>query len=172
MDIRVGLIGSCTNSSYEDMGRVASIAKEAMQHGIKVGTKFCFDMRFTVQPSYLILPFIHMRVRTMWDVVRGNYNATEIILCYNCIQDSFRLICLYVKVIQCRGLFVSRLIPWSHKTNTHIYLCFGVCLKLERASKYSNLLELYLSNMDIPRVNGQCQSLIWMEFDVDSWLLY
>lgn len=27
MDIRVGLIGSCTNSSYEDMGRVASIGK-------------------------------------------------------------------------------------------------------------------------------------------------
>jgi len=35
LDIRVGLIGSCTNSSYEDMGRCASIAKEAMQHGIK-----------------------------------------------------------------------------------------------------------------------------------------
>lgn len=35
MDIRVGLIGSCTNSSYEDMGRCASIAKNAMKHGIK-----------------------------------------------------------------------------------------------------------------------------------------
>lgn len=35
MDIRVGLIGSCTNSSYEDMGRCASIAKNAMSHGIK-----------------------------------------------------------------------------------------------------------------------------------------
>ncbi|XP_030751649.1 probable aconitate hydratase, mitochondrial [Sitophilus oryzae] len=35
LDIKVGLIGSCTNSSYEDMGRCASIAKEAMQHGIK-----------------------------------------------------------------------------------------------------------------------------------------
>lgn len=28
VDIRVGLIGSCTNSSYEDMGRCASIVKE------------------------------------------------------------------------------------------------------------------------------------------------
>lgn len=36
LDIRVGLIGSCTNSSYEDMGRVASIAKEAMSYGLKV----------------------------------------------------------------------------------------------------------------------------------------
>ncbi|XP_063706966.1 probable aconitate hydratase, mitochondrial [Culicoides brevitarsis] len=35
MDIKVGLIGSCTNSSYEDMGRCASIAKNAMKHGIK-----------------------------------------------------------------------------------------------------------------------------------------
>ncbi|KAL1494111.1 hypothetical protein ABEB36_009761 [Hypothenemus hampei] len=35
LDIRVGLIGSCTNSSYEDMGRCASIAKEAMKHGVK-----------------------------------------------------------------------------------------------------------------------------------------
>jgi len=35
LDIRVGLIGSCTNSSYEDMGRCASIAKDAMSHGLK-----------------------------------------------------------------------------------------------------------------------------------------
>ncbi|XP_058450617.1 probable aconitate hydratase, mitochondrial [Malaya genurostris] len=35
VDIRVGLIGSCTNSSYEDMGRCASIAKNAMKHGLK-----------------------------------------------------------------------------------------------------------------------------------------
>lgn len=35
LDIRVGLIGSCTNSSYEDMGRCASIAKNAMKHGLK-----------------------------------------------------------------------------------------------------------------------------------------
>lgn len=35
LDIRVGLIGSCTNSSYEDMGRCASIARNAMKHGLK-----------------------------------------------------------------------------------------------------------------------------------------
>lgn len=35
MDIKVGLIGSCTNSSYEDMGRCASIAANAMKHGLK-----------------------------------------------------------------------------------------------------------------------------------------
>ncbi|MBW0497525.1 hypothetical protein O181_037240, partial [Austropuccinia psidii MF-1] len=34
------LIGSCTNSSYEDMSRVSSIAKQALQNGLKVRTKF------------------------------------------------------------------------------------------------------------------------------------
>jgi homoaconitase/3-isopropylmalate dehydratase large subunit len=31
----VGLIGSCTNSSYEDMTRAASVAKQAMDNGLK-----------------------------------------------------------------------------------------------------------------------------------------
>lgn len=35
MDIRVGLIGSCTNSSYEDMTRAASIAQQALKRGLK-----------------------------------------------------------------------------------------------------------------------------------------
>ncbi|KAG0267744.1 Aconitate hydratase mitochondrial [Actinomortierella ambigua] len=34
-ELKVGLIGSCTNSSYEDMSRSASIAKEALDHGLK-----------------------------------------------------------------------------------------------------------------------------------------
>lgn len=34
-EVKVGLIGSCTNSSYEDMGRAASLAKQAMAHGLK-----------------------------------------------------------------------------------------------------------------------------------------
>ncbi|KAL8564976.1 aconitate hydratase [Nucella lapillus] len=40
MDIRVGLIGSCTNSSYEDMGRSASIAKQALERGLKAKSAF------------------------------------------------------------------------------------------------------------------------------------
>ena len=35
LEVKVGLIGSCTNSSYEDMTRAASIAKQALDHGIK-----------------------------------------------------------------------------------------------------------------------------------------
>lgn len=39
-EIKVGLIGSCTNSSYEDMGRCASIAKKALKHGLKSKSTF------------------------------------------------------------------------------------------------------------------------------------
>ncbi|MCL4137538.1 UNVERIFIED_CONTAM: hypothetical protein GTU68_042326 [Idotea baltica] len=40
LNVSAGLIGSCTNSSYEDMGRCASIAKEALSHGIKAKAPF------------------------------------------------------------------------------------------------------------------------------------
>lgn len=39
-EIKVGLIGSCTNSSYEDMGRCANIAKQALKHGLKAKAAF------------------------------------------------------------------------------------------------------------------------------------
>ena len=39
-DLKVGLIGSCTNSSYEDMSRAASIARDALDHGIKSKSLF------------------------------------------------------------------------------------------------------------------------------------
>jgi len=40
MEVSAGLIGSCTNSSYEDMSRSASIVKQADAHGLKAKTKF------------------------------------------------------------------------------------------------------------------------------------
>ena len=39
-ELKVALIGSCTNSSYEDMTRSASIAKEARDHGLEVKSQF------------------------------------------------------------------------------------------------------------------------------------
>jgi aconitate hydratase len=39
-ELRVGLIGSCTNSSYEDMSRVAEIAEYAASHGLKAKSEF------------------------------------------------------------------------------------------------------------------------------------
>jgi len=39
-DIRVALIGSCTNSSYEDIDRSASIARQAIDKGLKTKSQF------------------------------------------------------------------------------------------------------------------------------------
>ena len=40
VELSVGLIGSCTNSSYEDMSRAASIAQQAVDNGITAKAKF------------------------------------------------------------------------------------------------------------------------------------
>lgn len=39
-ELKVALIGSCTNSSYEDMERSASVAKQALAKGLKVKSEF------------------------------------------------------------------------------------------------------------------------------------
>ncbi|KAG8743946.1 aconitate hydratase [Ceratobasidium sp. 414] len=39
-ELSAGLIGSCTNSSYEDMSRVSSIAQQAKQVGLKAAVPF------------------------------------------------------------------------------------------------------------------------------------
>jgi aconitate hydratase len=39
-ELSVGLIGSCTNSSYEDIDRAASIAKQALAKGLKAKSEF------------------------------------------------------------------------------------------------------------------------------------
>lgn len=39
-ELSVGLIGSCTNSSYEDIDRAASIARQAMAKGLKAKSEF------------------------------------------------------------------------------------------------------------------------------------
>lgn len=40
-EVKAALIGSCTNSSYEDMSRAANIARDALNHGLKA--KVCFS---------------------------------------------------------------------------------------------------------------------------------
>lgn len=40
LEIRAALVGSCTNSSYEDIGRAAHVARQALAHGIRARTKF------------------------------------------------------------------------------------------------------------------------------------
>jgi aconitate hydratase len=39
-ELKVGLIGSCTNSSYEDMSRASAIARDALNHGLKTKSEF------------------------------------------------------------------------------------------------------------------------------------
>jgi hypothetical protein len=39
-ELKAGLIGSCTNSSYEDMARAQSVAKQALSAGIKTKVPF------------------------------------------------------------------------------------------------------------------------------------
>jgi aconitate hydratase len=53
-ELEVGLIGSCTNSSYEDITRAASVAKQATDSGIKTKSEFTItpgseQVRFTVE---------------------------------------------------------------------------------------------------------------------------
>jgi aconitate hydratase len=61
----VGLIGSCTNSSYEDLDRAASLAKQAVAKGLKVGSEFTItpgseQIRFTVQRDGILESFEKM----------------------------------------------------------------------------------------------------------------
>ena len=38
--LSAALVGSCTNSSYEDIGRAAHVARQAAKHGLKAATSF------------------------------------------------------------------------------------------------------------------------------------
>ncbi|MBK8623305.1 MAG: aconitate hydratase [Saprospiraceae bacterium] len=54
VEVKVGLIGSCTNSSYEDISRAASLAKQAIDKNIKVVSEFTItpgseQVRYTIE---------------------------------------------------------------------------------------------------------------------------
>ena len=60
--IEVGLIGSCTNSSYEDISRSASIAKQALDKGLGIKAAFTItpgseQVRHTIERDGLINTF-------------------------------------------------------------------------------------------------------------------
>ena len=63
--VEVGLIGSCTNSSYEDISRSSSIAKQAIDKKIKAKSKFTItpgseQVRHTIEKDGLISIFNKM----------------------------------------------------------------------------------------------------------------
>ncbi len=58
----VGLIGSCTNSSYEDMTRAASVARQAVEKNLKVKSEFTITpgselVRYTIERDGLMETF-------------------------------------------------------------------------------------------------------------------
>ena len=60
--MEVGLIGSCTNSSYEDMTRAASIVKKAKADGLKVQAQFIINpgselVRYTAERDGVLEEF-------------------------------------------------------------------------------------------------------------------
>ena len=64
-EIEVGLIGSCTNSSYEDITRAASIAQQAVDKKLKAKSEYTVtpgseQIRFTVQRDGLLEAFGEM----------------------------------------------------------------------------------------------------------------
>ncbi len=65
LKISVGLIGSCTNSSYEDISRAASIASQAVEKGLKTNAEFTItpgseQVRYTIERDGFIGTFEKM----------------------------------------------------------------------------------------------------------------
>ncbi len=57
--IEVGLIGSCTNSSYEDISRAASVAEDAVRKGLKAKAEFSItpgseQVRYTIDRDGMV----------------------------------------------------------------------------------------------------------------------
>lgn len=60
--LEVGLIGSCTNSSYEDLTRAVSIVKQARKDGLKVNAQFIINpgseqVRYTAERDGILAEF-------------------------------------------------------------------------------------------------------------------
>jgi aconitate hydratase len=62
LKVEVGLIGSCTNSSYEDISRAASLAKQVADKGLKTKAEFTItpgseQVRYTIERDGFIAAF-------------------------------------------------------------------------------------------------------------------
>ena len=75
--LSVGLIGSCTNSSYEDMSRAASIARQAISKKLKSKAEFTItpgseQVRFTAERDGLLGDFEKIGAAFRPDYVVGS----------------------------------------------------------------------------------------------------
>ena len=83
-EIKVGLIGSCTNSSYEDISRSVSIARQAVEKGLKTKADFTItpgseQVRYTIERDGFIDTFeaLHRSVvQIRCGKGRKKYNCT------------------------------------------------------------------------------------------------
>ncbi len=62
MNVEVSLLGSCTNSSYEDISRSVSVVKQAAKKGLKLKTEFTINpgselVRYTVEKDGYLKEF-------------------------------------------------------------------------------------------------------------------
>ena len=65
LELEVGLIGSCTNSSYEDLARAASIARQAKEKALIAQSEFTItpgseQVRYTVERDSILADFESM----------------------------------------------------------------------------------------------------------------
>lgn len=65
LEVSVGLIGSCTNSSYEDISRAASIAQQAVDNDLQTNAEFTItpgseQVRYTIERDGFIAVFEKM----------------------------------------------------------------------------------------------------------------
>ena len=68
LDVEWGLIGSCTNSSYEDLSRAASVAKQAVDKGLKTKAEFGINpgseqVRYTAERDGLLSIFEQLNAK-------------------------------------------------------------------------------------------------------------
>lgn len=62
LKVEVGLIGSCTNSSYEDISKAASVAEDAVEKGLKAKAEFSItpgseQVRYTIDRDGMVDTF-------------------------------------------------------------------------------------------------------------------
>ena len=62
LKVEVGLIGSCTNSSYEDISKASSVAEDAVKKGLKAKAEFSItpgseQVRYTIDRDGMVDTF-------------------------------------------------------------------------------------------------------------------
>lgn len=78
----LGLIGSCTNSSYEDMTRAASIAQQALDKGIKAKSIFTVtpgseQVRATIERDGIVRPVFSFFMLTAFTPLSRRRNSEQ-----------------------------------------------------------------------------------------------